>query len=74
MDAEIPTRAWTKYRAGDVQEEFGQDEFRNSAKRRKLTRGMSEHREHHEDSDKAPKSTNRDLTISEGPESSKQTV
>lgn len=74
MDAEIPTRAWTKYRAGDVQEEFGQDEFRNSAKRRKLTRGMSEHREHHEDSDKAPKDTNRDLTISEGPESSKQTV
>lgn len=45
MDAGIPTRKWTKYRYGDVQEEFGQDEFRNSAKRRKMTRGNSEFRE-----------------------------
>ena len=45
IDAGIPTRQWTKYRYGDVQEEFGQDQFRDSAKRRKMTRGNSEFRE-----------------------------
>jgi hypothetical protein len=45
MDAGVPTRKWSNYRYGDVQEEFGQDQFRDSAKRRKLTRGNSEFRE-----------------------------
>lgn len=43
MDLGVPTRQWKTYRVGDVEEEFGQDEFRNSAKRAKLNRGQSQH-------------------------------
>lgn len=43
MDIGVPTRAWTKYRVDTVENEFGQDEFRSSAKRRKMTRGQSHH-------------------------------
>lgn len=43
MDLEVPTRAWKTYRVDDVEKEFGQDEFRSSAKRARLNRGMSEH-------------------------------
>lgn len=43
MDLGVPTRAWKTYKIGDVQENFGQDEFRSSAKRSKMDRGMSYH-------------------------------
>lgn len=43
MDLGVPTRAWKNYKIGDVQENFGQDEFRSSAKRSKMNRGMSYH-------------------------------
>lgn len=36
MDLGVPTRQWQNYRAGSLKDEFGQDEFRNSAKRRKM--------------------------------------
>lgn len=42
MDLGVPTRAWPKYRF-DEAGEFGQDEFRNSAKRRKFNRGQESH-------------------------------
>lgn len=43
MDLGVPTRAFKHYKIGDVQENFGQDEFRSSAKRSKMNRGMSHH-------------------------------
>lgn len=43
MDLGVPTRAWTHYKIGDANENFGQDEFRSSAKRSKMNRGMSHH-------------------------------
>lgn len=43
MDLGVPTRRWKTYRVDDVSEEFGNDEFRSSAKRRKGMRGQSEH-------------------------------
>ncbi|KAJ9111072.1 hypothetical protein QFC19_001270 [Naganishia cerealis] len=48
MDLGIPTRAWKHYKIGDVQENFGEDEFRNSAKRSKMNRGISYHVERSE--------------------------
>ncbi len=43
MDLGIPTRAWPAYRIDNVEANFGQDEFRSSAKRAKLNRGTSMH-------------------------------
>jgi hypothetical protein len=43
MDLGVPTRAFKHYTIGDVNENFGQDEFRSSAKRAKMNRGMSHH-------------------------------
>ncbi|KAJ9115477.1 hypothetical protein QFC22_005235 [Naganishia vaughanmartiniae] len=43
MDLGVPTRAWKHYKIGDVQDNFGQDEFRSNAKRTKMNRGMSHH-------------------------------
>jgi hypothetical protein len=43
MDLGVPTRKWENYRAGHLKDEFGQDEFRNSAKRRKLGGTQTQH-------------------------------
>lgn len=52
MDLGVPTRAWKHYKIGNVTENFGQDEFRSSAKRAKMNRGMSHHVERADSNDK----------------------
>lgn len=43
MDLGVPTRSWTTYRVGNVEQNFGDDEFRSAAKRGKMNRGQSYH-------------------------------
>ena len=43
MDLGVPTRAWKNYRVGNLEQSFGEDEFRSSAKRGKMNRGQSYH-------------------------------
>lgn len=57
MDLGVPTRAWKHYKIGDVQDNFGQDEFRSSAKRSKMNRGMSYHVERAADKEEDVAST-----------------
>ncbi|GHJ83685.1 hypothetical protein NliqN6_0087 [Naganishia liquefaciens] len=52
MDLGVPTRAWKHYKIGSATENFGQDEFRSSAKRAKMNRGMSHHVERADSKDK----------------------
>lgn len=43
MDLGVPTRSWNTYRVGNVEQNFGDDEFRSAAKRGKMNRGQSYH-------------------------------
>ncbi len=43
MDMGVKTRQWPAYRVDSVDSNFGQDEFRSSAKRAKMVRAQSMH-------------------------------